>query len=182
MTCGARDGTLNCICVAWILGWVFRYVFFLGQASRSALMRDTLLAFPQNFSLRMDTQHPERRVFAIRRSGSIWSILPAHELENPTWVLSYRSAGVLRRVLFLQLSLHQAFVERRVTLKGSIPESLRLLKAFDILFSYLMPTYGLTRRFSRTPLTIPIGSKIARVVGFVMRLPFWAFKKEFDLS
>lgn len=145
-------------------------------------MRETLLAFPEKFSLRMDTQNPERRVFGLRRDGRLWSIVPASELNAPTWVLSYRSRGVLRRILLLQLSLHQAFIERRVALKGSIPESLRLLKVFDVLFSHLMPTPGLMRRFARAPSPIPLASKLGRGLGFAIRLPVWAFKKDFDLS
>ena len=168
--------------MSWLLGWIFKYVFFLGQAGRSAAMRETLLSFPENFSLRMDTQHPYRRVFALRRSGKFWTIVPAKTLDNPTWIFVFRSQGVLRRILFMRTSLHQAFIERRVALRGSIPESIRLLKVFDILFSYLMPVPSLLKSLTRTSLPVPLVSKIARVSSFIVRLPLRAFQREFELS
>lgn len=168
--------------MSWLLSGIFKYVFFLGQPGRSAIMREILLSFPENFSLRMDTQHPYRRVFAFRRNGNFWSIIPAQALDNPTWILVFRSQGVLRRILFMQTSLHQAFIERRVALKGSIPESLRLLKVFDVLFSYLMPVPSLLKSLTRTSVPVPVFSKLMRVLSFFVRLPVRAFKKEFELS
>lgn len=167
--------------MTWILGWVFKYVFYLGQSGRSATMRDTLLAFPSQFSLRIDIENPARRVFAFRRDGPIWSILPAHETQSPTWILVFRSEGVLRRILQMRTSLHQAFVERRVALKGSIPESIRLLRVFDVVFSYLLPLPRLLRSVARSPVPLPLLTKAWRVLGFLVRVPVWAFKKDFDL-
>jgi hypothetical protein len=145
-------------------------------------MRDTLLAFPSQFSLRIDIENPAKRVFAIRRDGPIWSIVSAADIENPSWVLVFRSRGVLERVLLMRTSLHQAFVERRVALKGSIPESIRLLRVFDVVFSYLLPLPRLLRSVTRSPVPLPFATKCARALGFVVRAPLWTLKKEFDLG
>ncbi len=145
-------------------------------------MREALLAFPTQFSLRIDVENPARRVFAIRRDGPIWSIVSAAEIENPGWVLVFRSRGVLERILLMRTSLHQAFVERRVALKGSIPESIRLLRVFDVLFSNLLPFSRLLRAVARSPVPLPISQKLARAIGFVVRMPTWTFKKDFELG
>ena len=144
-------------------------------------MRDALLAFPAQFSLRIDVENPARRVFAIRRDGPIWSIVSADQIENPGWVLIFRSRGVLERVLLMKTSLHQAFVERRVALRGSIPESIRLLRVFDVLFSNLVPIPRLLRSLARSPVPLPISTKITRSLGFLVRIPLWALKKDFEI-
>jgi hypothetical protein len=167
--------------MALLLEILLHYLLFLGASKkRSTRIYSLLKALPSSFTLAFEIESTGEILLMLQRRGDLWSVLRNRDLfpEGVTWSIRFRSSAVLRQILFLKLSLQQAFVERKMSLRGSIADTIRILKLFESLIVTALPWEAWVRGLSREMISTSKTRALILSLCFVFQLPFQILRKE----
>jgi|GEM_PF-6992646 len=166
-----------------LLELMLSYLLFLGSPTRSARIYSLLKSLPENFVLSFEVESTQRVLMMLERRNETWRILRRNSQypEEATWTLRFRSPSVLRQILFLEIPLQNAFVERKMSFKGSIADTLKILKLFETLVVYTLPWERWSSRLSREVAPASRTKALFTSFQFALQAPFQLWHNEREI-
>jgi hypothetical protein len=166
-----------------LLELFLHYLLFMAHPKRSYRIYSTLKKLPESFVLSFEIESTNEKLLILKRSGRVWNVLrrPSDFPAHPSWVLCFRSPAVLRQILMLELPLHKAFIERKVSLRGNIENTLFVLKLFELLMAYALPWNFIVSRLTRETQAAPKIKAAHMGLQFLAAAPFQIWKSEREI-